>query len=264
METRFYYRASQHLRCSLSHSHSPYHTLGAHSSIRNIKTARKRDSINRSRVRYASTQTNPVGGFYESLLESPLSPPLSDPAATKLDTKPPPPDQPKGTSSEAQKEEVAAKARIVFGSRLAGPAERRQVKDRGSQVIAGVRVPPKPVEPDNCCMSGCVNCVWDVYGDDMEEWARMTKKADRALAAQQRRKGGTGLMLREGEHDVTHTMISMDDDGGGSETNWGSTEDDMDINKEALFSNLPVGIREFMKQEKRLKEKHMREGSKGG
>jgi hypothetical protein len=33
---------------------------------------------------------------------------------------------------------------------------------------------------------------------------------------------------------------------------------------EELYKNVPVGIREFMKQEKRLKEKHLREGTVGG
>jgi hypothetical protein len=48
----------------------------------------------------------------------------------------------------------------------------------------------------------------------------------------------------------------VDDDGGGSETNWGT-----DFSSEDLFKGVPVGIREFMKTEKRLKEKHAREGS---
>lgn len=31
-----------------------------------------------------------------------------------------------------------------------------------------------------------------------------------------------------------------------------------------LYKNVPVGIREFMKQEKKLKEKHLREGTSSG
>jgi len=116
-------------------------------------------------------------------------------------------------------------------------------------------------------MSGCVNCVWDRYRDEMEEWAFARKAADENLRKEKglekgrrRRKGGdgTGLMIGEGEKGAAHTMISMDDDGGGSETNWGTgLETD-------LFKDLPVGIREFMKSEKRLKEKHLREGTHGG
>jgi hypothetical protein len=33
---------------------------------------------------------------------------------------------------------------------------------------------------------------------------------------------------------------------------------------EELYKNVPVGIREFMKHEKRLKEKHRREGTARG
>lgn len=52
----------------------------------------------------------------------------------------------------------------------------------------------------------------------------------------------------------THTAVSMDDDGGGSETNWaGDTGDDK------LFDDIPVGIREFMKTEKKLKQRHKAE-----
>lgn len=257
METRFLRHLGSLLRPRISHPSS-----GLCSSAKNSGIAGKRNPTYQINHRKASNQAKPVGGFYESILEDSLEPPASDPAASKLKSDLAHSEQSKKTSSEAQKEEIASKARVVFGSRLAGPAERRQTKDRQSQVIAGVRVPPKPVEPDNCCMSGCVNCVWDVYRDDVEEWATMKKKADRALAAELRR-GGTGIMLGEGKKNATHTMVSMDDDGGGSETNWGNAELGTDANEE-IFEGIPVGIREFMKQEKRLKEKHMREGSIGG
>jgi len=89
---------------------------------------------------------------------------------------------------------------------------------------------------------------------------RKKKKAEANLRKEKalenerrRRKYGTGLMLGEGEKGAQHTQISMDDDGGGSETNWGTgLETD-------LFGDIPVGIREFIKSEKRLKEKHARE-----
>lgn len=122
-----------------------------------------------------------------------------------------------------------------------------------------------------------MNCVWDRYGDELTQWAAARKEADAALrkessiegARKRRRKEdvggvpGSGLMLREGEKGAQHTMTSMDDDGGGSEGLWG-TGLDTNFTSDDLFKDVPVGIREFMKQEKRLREKHAREGTSGG
>jgi hypothetical protein len=85
-------------------------------------------------------------------------------------------------------------------------------------MIAGVWVPPKPVEPDNCCMSGCVNCVLSTFVEDLEEWKKATRRAESALK---------GLEQEDG-------------DGGGL---WEGFED------------IPVGLKVFMETEKRLKEK---------
>jgi hypothetical protein len=165
---------------------------------------------------------------------------------TQTAPEPPPPE----SLPKTQKEQTLEKARIVFGSKLAGPAERRKEIDAASQVIAGVTVPPKPAEPDNCCMSGCVNCVWDLYRDDMEEWAEKSAQARAAMQAQRQKGVGTGQMVA-GSGVPSHVATSMDDDGGGSESNWG-LEDGKDTS--SLFDDIPVGIREFMKTEKKLKQ----------
>lgn len=141
-------------------------------------------------------------------------------------------------------------------------------------LVAGIWVPPKPEEPDNCCMSGCVNCVWDRYGDELEEWAVARKVADQALKKEEtlekdkKRIPGpgiseTGLVLGKGGNSTQQTMTNMDNDGGGGDSNWG-TGLETDFTSEDLFKGVPVGIREFMKQEKRLKEKHAREGTQAG
>ena len=166
--------------------------------------------------------------------------------APSTGTSPPTPAPPAMTAQE--------KARIIFGTRLASPddkAARIANKTTNSSYIAGVLVPPQPQEPDNCCMSGCVNCVWDLYREDMEEWTAKKREAEARLDSH---------------------AGSMDADGGGSETSWtppsGPSVSDAKIAKDLwddnIFSNVPVGIREFMKQEKRLKEKHELEGTSGG
>lgn len=188
----------------------------------------------------AGGQAKPIQGFYAELLSRPTKEvaPL-----TRTSPEPPPPE----SLPKTEKEELLQKARVVFGSRLAGPGERKAEIDAKSQNIAGVMVPPRPTEPDNCCMSGCVNCVWDMYRDEMEEWA--AKSAEARVALQAKGKGGASVQKERS----TPLSASMDDDGGGSETNWGSG------GQEALFDDIPVGIREFMKTEKKLKLRHKAE-----
>ena len=70
----------------------------------------------------------------------------------------------------------------------------------------------------------------------MEEWVHKKTEAKRRE-----------LMGR-----VKDVEGSMDDDGGGRETNW--TEVDRGGNDPELYAGVPVGIREFMRTEKRLKE----------
>jgi hypothetical protein len=109
-------------------------------------------------------------------------------------------------------------------------------------------------------MSGCVNCVWDIYRDELEDWAAKSAEARAALQTQRVSGQGTGSMVVK-EGIPQHVATSMDDNGGGSETNWSSA---IDTGKEDLFGNIPVGIREFMRTEKMLKLKHMQDGSAGG
>ncbi|KAH8808533.1 oxidoreductase-like protein [Xylogone sp. PMI_703] len=225
----------------------------------------------RLQSRYASTksqvsqqQAHPLGDYYAAILSQPLSKPTSTKPPASSSNSPSPAVTTFATTTSSTPPTAPEGPSILFSSRLSSPLERRSEILKKSTMIAGVLVPPRPDEPDNCCMSGCVNCVWDRYRDEMEEWAAARKEADRALqretrAASERRKRkgkvvGSGLMLGEGEKGAQHTMTSMDDDGGGSETNWSAERAE-----DELFAGVPVGIREFMKTEKRLREKHMRE-----
>lgn len=69
---------------------------------------------------------------------------------------------------------------LVFGVRGSRDASRKSA-DLQSRVIAGVKVPGRPEQPTNCCMSGCVDCVWEMYKDDIREWKAKKNEARQAL-----------------------------------------------------------------------------------
>ncbi|GAU31205.1 hypothetical protein TSUD_210630 [Trifolium subterraneum] len=41
-------------------------------------------------------------------------------------------------------------------------------------------IPPPPEKPESgdCCGSGCVRCVWDIYYDELEEYNKLYKQED--------------------------------------------------------------------------------------
>ncbi|OCF45781.1 hypothetical protein I317_00269 [Kwoniella heveanensis CBS 569] len=50
--------------------------------------------------------------------------------------------------------------------------------------VQGVMVPPKPIPPgeEDCCMSGCVHCVYTIYADDLETYSDAIVRARTALS----------------------------------------------------------------------------------
>ncbi|KAE8350705.1 oxidoreductase-like protein [Aspergillus coremiiformis] len=200
-------------------------------------------------------QAHPLSGYYYDILSSrspykrQATPPRPIPKHT---------DKPSvsSTTSAIEPQSPRDKMSIVFGTRLAGPGRSSRYKPGAMspeatwKTINGVTVPPKPEEPDNCCMSGCVHCVWDDFRDEMEEWAARVNHA-RTKGASKR---PTGDMRHTPRATIESASTSMDDDGGGSQTNWAISNQTDD-----LFASIPVGIREFMKTEKKLRQKHQQQ-----
>ena len=185
-------------------------------------------------------QAQPLGDFYTDLLSTPI--PKASAASSDLPTF--------VRSGDETKEERAAK---LFGN-IRGSGYERKVPSKPDatwRTINGVPIPPRPTEPDNCCMSGCMHCVWDDYRDDIEDWAQRLKEAQAKGADQ-----GQTITPKVDMHrpEVANASGSMDDDGGGSESLWDTPSAQASTASE-LFADIPVGIREFMATEKRLRER---------
>ncbi|KAJ5144805.1 hypothetical protein N7448_002197 [Penicillium atrosanguineum] len=201
------------------------------------------------------TQVYPLSGYYKLVLNG--FSPYEGRAATERSTIVKPEDKSlpaSPTKADTPQDRMA----IVFGTRLAGPGRQSRYNPGEAppeslwRTVNGVPIPPRPDEPDNCCMSGCVHCVWDDFRDEMEDWAARVNTAKAKGGSEK----GTTDMRTGPRAEVDSASQSMDDDGGGSASNWSAPSQDDD-----LFSSIPVGIREFMKTEKRLRVKHQKEAS---
>src|SRR5271156_5582200 len=62
-------------------------------------------------------------------------------------------DEESGRTTGAGRPPTPPVPKIIFGSRLAGPAARPPPPPDKIRVVEGIKVPPRPDEPDNCCMS---------------------------------------------------------------------------------------------------------------
>ena len=188
-----------------------------------------------------STESPSSDDFYALLLENPTP----NPARRSIDhleaedtgKSPLPP------NSEPSAPPQSSTPQVSFSTPLAGPSARIRGLARAAQGLE------RPKEPDNCCMSGCVNCVWDAYREEVEEWAAARRKREveaggekhaRAKGTQENAEGGVG-----------------DLDGVSGKVN-GYEGTDME-HEGALFADVPVGIREFMATEKRLRERRERD-----
>ncbi|KAJ9249414.1 hypothetical protein DTO021C3_7827 [Paecilomyces variotii] len=230
---------------------APQYGSSANSGIRSRHFHRNERGPEEEVEEEATRQAFPQGSYYAEMLASPH--PSSRRAVTTRKIEPP---QKKPTpSSTTEPQSPRDRMAIVFGSRLAGPGRSSRYNPATTppestwKTVNGVPIPPRPLEPDNCCMSGCAHCVWDDFRDDMEQWAARVEEA----YARAKAKGPEKDLRQMQRPEVRSASVSMDDDGGGSETNWNLPSA---TDEEELFGGIPVGIREFMRTEKKLREKH--------
>lgn len=188
--------------------------------------------------------------FYDLLLETPSHPHepieallMTDKELVELKKK-------TKTTSEGRfrLEDLTPEEKIarVFGGRIKGEA--RQSSSRmnvgTSRMIAGVEVPDRPKEPDNCCMSGCINCVWEMYNDDVKEWNAKRKEAAEKLT----KKGGVWPA-------DFHPPIQFLGPQNLPEEYSLSSSDAKKVAEEEAWGNVPVLIKVFAEMEKKMREK---------
>ncbi|KAL8752565.1 MAG: hypothetical protein Q9184_005684 [Pyrenodesmia sp. 2 TL-2023] len=201
--------------------------------------------------------------YYSLLLSQPLS--STAPATSFPSLSPPSPLPPKPSSHKPPSRDPS----IIFGTPLAGPSAARRRAGYGDEPYATGGL-ERPREPDNCCMSGCVNCVWDAYREEVEAWAVRRREAAAKVARE--REYSVGEEEAEGEKRKARQMRGRGRRVVGGKGGVGGTGvGDMDEmgrgwnldDEGALFEGVPVGIREFMATEKRLRERREREGKEG-
>jgi len=189
-------------------------------------------------------QALPLGDFYTDLLATPIP-------------KPAHPTVPLPTFVQSGDQSKEERARRLFGTMERYRSSVSESPDATWRTINGVPIPPRPEEPDNCCMSGCVHCVWDDYRDDVESWANRLHEAQ--AKAPTKNTIGDSAKIELPRPEISQASGSMDDDGGGSEGLWASpspsTSATSSTDGDELFQSIPVGIREFMATEKRIRDR---------
>ncbi|KAK2798126.1 hypothetical protein FQN50_008937 [Emmonsiellopsis sp. PD_5] len=252
------------------------HSSGPLHKQQTASQARKQDDTENPAPVEHPAQAYPLRGYYSDILSATFRPhpaprtrpPSQAPAIPNAEPQQQPqaqtPDQPSPSTPEDQS--PASKLSIVFGTRLASPGYNSTRYNPTTmppqstwRTINGVPIPPRPAEPDNCCMSGCVHCVWDDWRDDVEAWAERVKEARRKVevevgvgVGEGRREKVKRDMRQTARKEVESASGSVDDDGGGVEGSWAGVGAGAG---EELFGDIPVGIREFMKTEKKLRER---------
>ncbi|ODV81748.1 uncharacterized protein CANTADRAFT_40480, partial [Suhomyces tanzawaensis NRRL Y-17324] len=140
----------------------------------------------------------------------------------------------------------------VFGGRIKGEAPKSSSRIlRGKpRVIAGVTVPARPDEPDNCCMSGCINCVWELFEEDLKDWNEKRTIAAKALVE----KGGRwpedfyAPVQKLPRDNLPLSLAKKDDAELYGDSSDKAAEDES-------WGNVPMSFRVFAELEKKMKAK---------
>lgn len=148
--------------------------------------------------------------------------------------------------------------KTTFGDIFSGPTKtairssRRDLSHRiHMKTIAGVKVPSRPSEPGDkdCCMSGCVNCVWELFNADLEDWKYKRHQAVTSLLKGKPTDEQWPSNWEAPPKDLPIDYIPNDYKSINSHLKVET------INEEAA---MPVGMAVFAAFQKKLKQRHLK------
>ncbi|KAE8647601.1 hypothetical protein Csa_004062 [Cucumis sativus] len=61
-------------------------------------------------------------------------------------------------------------------SKKKGVEEEKAEKEKEKEEMVKLPPPPEKPLPGDCCGSGCVRCVWDVYYEELEDYNKLCEK----------------------------------------------------------------------------------------
>ncbi|EPQ30907.1 uncharacterized protein PFL1_01805 [Pseudozyma flocculosa PF-1] len=133
-------------------------------------------------------------------------------------------------------------------------ADEAECKPMGPTVIRGITIPlkPPPPGPDECCMSGCAHCAYDIYAEDLEDFHSRLQDVRARLAALQ-----PPVAADEWREDLLGSFPSSDP---GAESGTGpSGGEDVKAKAERevdqVIGDLDPTMKAFLEMERRMKKK---------